>query len=82
MMRIRPDGVLLRFDAHVMMMVVEGPVIGGMSVSSVERKRETKKKAVTRADLVTQNPQTPKRNSVPMLVAGCDDDGCPLSWRR
>lgn len=58
-------------------------VIGTMSVSSVERKPERKKKKkVMRADLVTQNPQTPKRNSVPILVAGWDGDGCPSSWRR
>lgn len=43
MIRIRPDGVLLCFDVHVMMMV-EGPVIGRMSVSSVERKPEEKKR--------------------------------------
>jgi hypothetical protein len=41
MMRIKPDGVLLCFGAHVMMMV-EGPVIGRMPVSSVERKPEKK----------------------------------------
>ena len=34
------------------------------------------------AHLVAQNPQTPKRNSVPMLVAGWDGDGCPLICSR
>lgn len=34
------------------------------------------------ANLVTQKPQTPKRSSVPMLVSGCDEDGCPLISSR
>jgi len=28
---------------------------------------------------VTQKPHTPKRISVPILVSGNDDDGCPSS---